>query len=157
MPHLRTWIRLALLCSLAACATARPPGTEPIYRYINVVGGDVIRLGEPFTRTDLAVRSNRSVYLLNPGTFHGGGTPTIAVTVAEDGRVRQLTFIYDGSEPLEVKVRDYTESLGPPAEATPRDGGGMRYVWQDAETHFELVHDPTARPAFWSRLTDRTQ
>lgn len=156
MPRLRSWTSLAFLLCLAACATARQVGKEPVYRYINVTDGDVIRLGEPFTRTDLAVRLNRREYTLEPGTFYGGGTSTIRLTLAENGRVGQMTFVYDGSEPLDAKVRKYTESLGPPSEATQGEGGAKRYVWQDAQTRFELFFDPTLIPSFWSRLTDLT-
>ncbi len=153
MARLRSWTSLAFLLCLAACATARPAAREPVYRYINLTDGDVVRLGEPFTRTDIAVRSDRG-YTLNPGTFFGGGTRTIALTLTEDERVRQMTFLYDGSEPLDVKVRNYTEALGPPAEATQGERGAIRYVWHDAQTRFELFFDPASVPGFWSRLTD---
>lgn len=156
MTRLRSWTSLACLLCLAACASVRQASREPVYRYINVGAGDVVRLGEVFTRTDLAVRVHRTMYMLNPDAFAGGGTHTILLRVDDDRRVREMKFLYDGSEPLDVKVRDYTEALGPPVEVSPLDGGGMRYVWRDAETRFELVHDPPSVPIFWSQLTDLT-
>jgi hypothetical protein len=157
MPRLRSWTSLACLLCLAGCATVRPAPREPVYRYINVGAGDVVRLGDVFTRTDLAVRVHRTMYMLNPDAFAGGGTHTILLRVDDDRRVREMKVLYDGSEPLDQNVGDYTESLGPPVEASPLDGGGMRYLWQDAATRFELVHDPRSVPSFWSQLTDLAQ
>ncbi|HEX8693852.1 MAG TPA: hypothetical protein VF746_15630 [Longimicrobium sp.] len=149
--------RYALLLSLVAVAGCGPAGVRaprPVYRYINVVDGQ-LRLGEPFRRFDLAERIDDTTYALRPGTFGGGGTEAITAHTDARGVLRGLTFVYDGSEPLATKVRDYTASLGPPAEVRAGGDGASVHVWQDAETRFELHHAPRGRPPFWSRLTDR--
>jgi hypothetical protein len=150
------WILVLAFVSLAlACKSSTPREPEPVYRYINVVGGSQIRLGERFDRFDLSDRVDDSSFVLRPGTFGGGGTQAILARTDTKGIVRGLIFIYDGSESLETKIRDYTASLGAPLEAVTESNGKSLYVWQDSSTRFELHFAPREQPAFWSRLTDR--
>ena len=149
-------IARVLVVTAVITGFATPPnkGVEPVYRYINILDGTVVRLGEPFTRTDLAERVNETTYSLRPGTFEGGGTTSIVAITDASGVLRSLTFEYDGSESLTTKVANYTDRLGPPTEATERSDRSL-YVWQDSHTRFELHFTPGRRPAFWSRLIDR--
>lgn len=140
----------ALLLVLPAGCAHR---TEPIYRYINVAGGKV-RLGEPFARRDVARAVDDTTFVLNPGTFTGGGTRQITLTTDPRGVVSRMTFVYDGSEDFDTKVRDYTRSLGAPRDTLHAAAGERRYVWEDDATRFELMLTPNARPPFWSRLVD---
>jgi hypothetical protein len=145
----------AAIVTAAGCSTAGHVSAEPIYRYINVLDGTRVILGEPFRRTDLARRSNDSTFVLRPGTFGGGGTTEIRLGLDPAGILRIMTFVYDGSESLETKIADYTNSLGAPAERRALAAEGSVHVWQDAETRFELWWTPHQRPHFWSRLIDR--
>ena len=145
----RTLLCAFLLALQPGCARR----TEPIYRYIHVTGGDV-RLGEPFTRRELARAIDDTTFTLNPGTFGGGGTRQITLTTDARGVLSGMTFVYDGSEDFDTKVRDYTRSLGAPRDSLHAGDGRRRYVWEDDSTRFELHLAPGARPAFWSRLVD---
>jgi hypothetical protein len=138
-----------VLALQAACAHR----TEPIYRYINVTGGEV-RLGEPFTRHDLARAIDDTTFVLNPGTFGGGGTRKITLATDARGVVVSMAFEYDGSEDFDTKVRNYTRSLGAPRDSLRTGAGERRYVWEDKATRFELMLTPGADPRFWSRLVD---
>ena len=138
---------------LVACATS--PAREPVYRYINVVGGQ-IRLGEPFARFDLVEPVDDSTHWLRAGTFGGGGTRAILAHTDGSGILRGLTFVYDGTEDLAAKIAEYTESLGEPLETSRAPNGQSVHTWQDTETRFELHFDPGDKPEFWSRLFDRT-
>jgi hypothetical protein len=138
-----------------ACKSSNPHTPEAVYRYINVVGDDQIRLGEKFDRLDLADRTDDSSFVLRPGTFGGGGTQAILARTDAKGILRSLIFVYDGSESLETKIREYTASLGAPLETVADSSGKRLYAWQDSSTRFELHFAPREQPAFWSRLDDR--
>jgi hypothetical protein len=151
---MRNFVTRASLCALllalqAGCASR----TQPIYRYINVTGGQ-LRIGEPFTRHDIARAIDDTTFALNPGTFGGGGTRQITLTTDARGVISAMTFVYDGSEDFDTKVDDYTKSLGAPRDSLRPPQGGRRHVWEDDSTRFELVLAPNAEPAFWSRLVD---
>jgi hypothetical protein len=143
--------------AFGGCTTASPRVNEPIYRYINVVDGSRVLLGEPFRRADLARRLDDSTFALRPGTFAGGGTTEIRLGLDASGIIRVMTFVYDGSESLEEKIADYTRSLGAPAERRSLEAGGGVHIWKDAETRFELWSTPRQQPRFWSRLVDLRQ
>lgn len=56
---------------------------------------------------------------------------------------------------MSTKAHDYTASLGKPTKVTTGSDSSSVYVWQDAETRFELHFAPQGQPRFWSRLIDR--
>jgi hypothetical protein len=149
-------VGMLCLAAAAGCAPNRPTQpVEPVYRYINVRGGSRLSLGEPFRRGDLATRVDDTTYALRPGTFGGGGTT--AITVHTDGQqiLRRMAFVYDGSESLATKIRDYTASLGKPKQRRTESDSVSVHVWEDAETRFELHYHARERPPFWSQLIDR--
>lgn len=155
MRRMRRRLRLlGLVAMAAACDTAGVRAPEPVYRYIIVERGR-IWLGEPFRRTDITERIDDTTYALRPGTFAGGGTAAITASTDARGVLRELAFVYDGSEPLERKIRNYTASLGAPAEVRTAGDSASVHVWQDADTRFELHYSPGDEPPFWSRLIDR--
>lgn len=146
------WL-LAALAWLPGCAPN--PAPEPVYRYINVLDGAKLFLGKPFVRKDLAEQLNDTTFRLRPGTFGGGGTTSIVARTDPAGILRSLTFVYDGSEPLADKVRNYTAHLGSPAIRREGKDESQLYVWQDDSTRFALHYDPKDTPSFWSYLSDR--
>lgn len=142
------------LALLAGCSSTKAV-PDPVYRYINILDGSMIRLGEPLQRLDIAERVNDTTYSLIEGNFSGGGTDS-NIMHTDSGRVlRGLTFTYDGSETAPTKVREYTASLGAPSDSSRVGDEGAIYVWQDSQTRFELHYVPGADRSFWSRLTDR--
>ncbi len=146
------WLYIAIAMA-PACAPKRT--VESVYRYVNVGRGDKIQLGASVVPRALTAQVDDTTFRLLPGTFGGGGTQSIVGRTDASGVVRSLMFVYDGSEPLGDKVRQYTASLGKPLER--RDSpDGVVYTWQDDSTRFELHYDPKNEPAFWSVLSDRT-
>jgi hypothetical protein len=138
---------------LAACAA--PPRVS-IYRYVNVLGGTKLQLGEHFERFDLVSRVDDTTLILKPGTFGGGGTRQIWAYIDTEGVLHRLEFYYDGSEPFDIKVRDYLRSLGPATERTRSPAGAETIAWQDSLTRFALYLDPGRPTPMWSRLDDLT-
>jgi hypothetical protein len=141
--------------SVGSCGTGNRAPVEPIYRYINVLDGTEIRLGERFQHQSLATLLDDTSYTLKPGTFGGGGTVSIVVRTDTASMVRSLTFIYDGSEPIDMKVAEYSSNLGHPAIQRDRQSGRATYIWENSTTRFELISSPGQVPALWSRLVDR--
>jgi hypothetical protein len=150
----RASFRLLVALALLPCC-ARESTPEPVYRYINVLGGTKIHLGEPFVRTDISAQLDDTTYSLRPGTFAGGGTVSIVARTDRRGLLRSMAFVYDGSESLAVKVQNYTTHLGPPAQHQTSKDGASLYVWQDDSTRFVLHYEPQNSPVFWSLLSDR--
>ncbi len=142
---------LVIMSLITACGARH---YDPVYRYINVLTGTQVYLGEEFSAAGLADPIDDSTYALRPGTFAGGGTVSIVAHVNKTGTLRALLFVYDGSETLEQKVRSYTEALGPPSEVISGPNGSL-HVWQDSQTRFELHVDLRGAPEFWSLLSDR--
>jgi hypothetical protein len=141
-PPQETWISIttravpaSLLLILLGCGSRQP---EPIYRYVKLMDGSTVRLGEPFDREDLATPLNDTTYRFNPGSFAGGGTIAITAYTDTAGLLRTLEFSYDGSESFETKVRDYTRNLGPPNDSSAAPADGVIVVWEDSLTRFEL-------------------
>jgi len=138
---------------LAACAA---PPRVPIYRYINVLDGTKLQLGDRFQRFDLVSRVDDTTLTLRPGTFGGGGTSQIWAYIDAAGVLHRLEFYYDGSESFDIKVREYLRSLGPTTERTRSPTGAETLVWQDSVTRFALYRDPQHPTPMWSRLDDLT-
>jgi hypothetical protein len=148
-------LRRILLPIAAVAGLACDDVRVPVYRYINLNDGRTLRLGQPLPTKLDAVRTDSMTYALSPGTFGGGGTTSIAVRVTPDGVVREMAFVYDGSEALEEKVGSYTRSLGSPHEVDSTNSEMQKFVWQDSLTRFTLRYDRSAATPFWSTLIDR--
>lgn len=146
---------LTLLGASVACGSPKPAEPVPIYRYINLMDGSTVRLGEPFDRPEVATAINDTTWHFRPGTFAGGGTDGSTAYTDTIGVLRTLEFSYDGTESFPTKVRDYTASLGGPRDSSATPPDGVVVTWEDSLTRFQLYYAPGYQGHLLSRLTDR--
>lgn len=110
-------------------------------------------LGMPFRAREVSTQLDDSTFALRPGIF--GGAESIRVHVQPDGRVYALSFSYDGAQPYENMVAEYTESLGAPNASGGVETDSAWTGWQDTRTRFEITRTVRAgRNQFRSRLSD---
>ena len=144
---------LGLLALVPACA--HNPKPEPVYRYINILDGTKLWLGQPFPRRGIATQLDDTTFKLRSSSFSGGGTTSIVAHLDSAGILRSLTFSYSSQESLAGKVEFYTTHLGKPAMHQSAEDGSQLYLWQDDSTSFSLHYDPGRTPPLWSLMEDR--
>jgi hypothetical protein len=151
--YLRTLLALPLL--LAACSSQRDtaavqPTAEPIFRYVNLGPLGEFELGEPFgDYARLAVSEGANTYRLRDEAF--GGAESIVVTTDDGGIVRRISFEYGPGYAWPEKLANYTESLGPPSEASDTEA-----VWNDGQTEFSLSREAGSSYAARAEMRDLT-
>jgi hypothetical protein len=150
----RTLLGSLLLALLVAACTPGAPaqtGSAGIFREIQI-GGGVIQLGKPLPGVVPPPPAGDTVVSLPAAQI--GGAEAIRAHLTPSGLVRALWFDYSPRSDFDAMVAEYAATLGEPRKEPYRTG--ERAVWEDAQTRFELVHDPErSAGTVYSVLQDR--
>ncbi len=104
-----------------------------IFRYIDIGGNRIIRLGD---KVDLHIgylHERENDYFQIIGGPFGGQANEIFIYVDKHNRISKFEFIYDKSIQFENQVESYKETIG-----SPKKNAKNKSIWEDSKTKFIL-------------------